>query len=84
MTLLDLLTNDKKLEMCTGIPNMATLDNIEFCVNNLLSAVEKLQKMRSSVKFLIILVMCKIKVNLYFSQLSVLFGITPKTVKIFL
>lgn len=58
---------------------MATLENIEFCVQNLSSAVETLQKFRPSVKFLIILVMCKIKVNLYFSQLSILFGITART-----
>lgn len=79
ITLLDLFHNDDELRSWTGIPSFTTLKNIVFCVESLNSAAEQLSKLKTSTENLVVLVMCKLRTNLYFTQLSVLFGVKANT-----
>lgn len=79
VTLLDMFRDTGDLVSWTGIPSFVTLDNIKFCVNNLSSAAKQIAKFKTSTENLIIIVMSKLKTNLHFTQLSVLFGVATKT-----
>lgn len=75
----DLKTN-KNLTAWTGLPSFQCFHNIEYCVKNLSSAQETLDKLKTPVHILIVLVLVRIKVNLTFEQMSVIFDMASKKI----
>lgn len=78
ITLPDLLNSDSKLFTFSGILSLELLNGLVFCAEDL--AVEaSTNKKVLSLKDRIILTMIKIKLNISFSALGVLFGISRQT-----
>lgn len=73
----DLLKTDKDLSCWTGIPNNSLLLNIEKCVKQVKLAANTIKDLDLSVRGLIILVLVRLKVNLSFDQMAVIFKQRP-------
>jgi len=74
----DLLSSDSKLFTFTGIHSLDLLDGLVSCVEDLVLESSTNQKV-ISLKDRVILTMVKLKLNMSFSALGVLFGISRQT-----
>lgn len=73
----DALKSDKDIFVWTGIPNNQMLKNIELCVRQLGKPTPIIKGFDISIRGLIVLVLVRLKVNLSFDQMAIIFKMRP-------
>lgn len=79
-TFMDFLGTDDDLNSFTGINSFDLLNRMTFCTRNLKSAANVINGLQIPLEVAIVLVFVKLKTNLTYKQIGVLFKLHPATI----